>query len=84
MFRKGTTLLRKKVKLADGKSLSLIVPVFDDIIGDKFWEINPELLDSKLKVTDPLDIGDNMNHTLVQYQIDKHSKRKEGAKRKRE
>ncbi|XP_065086136.1 probable tRNA(His) guanylyltransferase [Ochlerotatus camptorhynchus] len=82
MFRKGTTLLRKKVKLTDGKSLSLTVPIFDDMIVDKFWEIHPELLDSKLNDTDPLDIGDNINHILLQYQIEKHNKRKEGPERK--
>lgn len=82
MFRKGTTLLRKKVKLADGKSLSLIVPVFEDMIGDKFWETHTELLDSKVKHSDPLDLGDTINHSVVQFQIEKHNKRKEGMKRK--
>nr|XP_019563226.2 probable tRNA(His) guanylyltransferase [Aedes albopictus] len=84
MYRKGTVLLRKKVTVADNKSLSLIVPIFDDMIGDKFWQTHPELLDGKAKSNDPFDIGADIEHVLVQYQIEKHNKRKEGMKRKHE
>lgn len=84
MYRKGTVLLRKKVTVADNKSLSLIVPIFDDMIGDKFWQTHPELLDGKAKSNDPFDIDADIEHVLVQYQIEKHNKRKEGMKRKHE
>ncbi|XP_001657323.2 probable tRNA(His) guanylyltransferase [Aedes aegypti] len=84
MFRKGTVLLKKKTAVADNKSLSLIVPLFDDMIGDKFWQTHPELLDGKLKQNNPLDIGGDIDHVLVQYQIEKHNRRTEGMKRKHE
>lgn len=45
MFKKGTTLVRKKVKIpgTDSKRL-VIVPLFVDIIRDTFWKIHSELL----------------------------------------
>ncbi|XP_062536614.1 probable tRNA(His) guanylyltransferase [Armigeres subalbatus] len=84
MFRKGTILLRKKVAVTDDKTLSLIVPLFEDMIGDNFWKNHPELLDSTFKFEDPFKLGGDIDHVLVQYQIEKHNKRKEGMKRKNE
>ncbi|XP_013111324.1 probable tRNA(His) guanylyltransferase [Stomoxys calcitrans] len=43
MFRKGTILLRKRVQVTDSKR-QLIVPIYDDLIRDKFWKTHPELL----------------------------------------
>lgn len=43
MFKKGTTLLRKKVA-----KNTVIVDFFEDMIQDKFWKVNhPELLENK-------------------------------------
>ncbi|XP_067640696.1 probable tRNA(His) guanylyltransferase isoform X2 [Eurosta solidaginis] len=48
IFRKGTTLLRKRVKLmekyGDDIYRTLIVPLHDDMICDKFWKEHSELL----------------------------------------
>ncbi|XP_075156109.1 tRNA-histidine guanylyltransferase [Haematobia irritans] len=43
MFRKGTILLRKRVNVGENKR-QLIVPIYDDLIRDKFWKSHPELL----------------------------------------
>lgn len=48
MFRKGTILLRKKVDVPNSKSVrQLIVPIFDDLIQEKFWKTHHELLEKK-------------------------------------
>lgn len=48
MYRKGTTLLRKKVKL-DGmdNAKQLVVPLHVDMIREKFWTEHHEILDKK-------------------------------------
>lgn len=79
MFRKGTTLLRKKVKLTNDKKLSLIVPIFEDMIDDSFWTRHPEILSGKSDSADCYELGDNKEHVLIQYQIEKHKKRRPGA-----
>ncbi|XP_034943148.1 probable tRNA(His) guanylyltransferase [Chelonus insularis] len=47
IFRKGTTLIRKYVPDEGSKVKCIITPIYDDIIGDKFWEEHPEILESK-------------------------------------
>ena len=56
-YRKGTTLLRKSVADENGKMKKTVVPYVDDIIGDRFWRENPEILGlKKSKIpTDPKD-----------------------------
>lgn len=46
IFKKGTTLLRKKVKHPmKRKAKQIVLPVNVDIIGDNFWTQNSEVLD---------------------------------------
>ncbi|XP_011311522.1 probable tRNA(His) guanylyltransferase [Fopius arisanus] len=47
MFRKGTTLFRDSVQGTDGRTRQQVVSHFDDIIGDKFWNGHPEILQAK-------------------------------------
>ncbi|XP_036139667.1 probable tRNA(His) guanylyltransferase [Monomorium pharaonis] len=51
MFRKGTTLIRKLVVDGTGRLKSAIVPLIDDIIGDRFWKENPEVIGLKSLAT---------------------------------
>lgn len=44
IYRKGTTLIRKKIKNESGKSKVEIVALSESIIDDKFWIENPHLL----------------------------------------
>ncbi|KAG8281607.1 tRNA-histidine guanylyltransferase 1-like [Homalodisca vitripennis] len=46
-FKKGTSLVRKLIKQPGRKIELFAVPLHCDIIGDKFWEENPEILDCK-------------------------------------
>ncbi|XP_014260018.1 probable tRNA(His) guanylyltransferase [Cimex lectularius] len=47
MFRKGTTLVRKSVVFPnETKPKAVIVPLHCDIIKDKFWQENDEILNS--------------------------------------
>lgn len=46
MYRKGTILLRKKVKIDDTKKAKqFIVPLHVDMIKEKFWIEHNEILD---------------------------------------
>lgn len=52
IFRKGTTLIRKLVPDGPGGRLKpAVVPIVDDIIGDRFWKENPEVLGLKSLAT---------------------------------
>lgn len=46
MFRKGTILLNKKVKV-DDQMKNLVVPLYDDLIREKFWKEHDEILTRK-------------------------------------
>ncbi|XP_043277177.1 probable tRNA(His) guanylyltransferase [Venturia canescens] len=50
-FRKGTTLLRKIVTDESGKTKKMVVPFIGDIIGERFWRDNPEILGLKKQKT---------------------------------
>ncbi|XP_058442807.1 probable tRNA(His) guanylyltransferase [Malaya genurostris] len=76
MFRKGTILLRKRINLIDSHKHTLIVPCFEDMIKEDFWNRHPELLDEKLQNVNAYDIGDRINHVLVLYQMEKYKQRK--------
>ncbi|XP_001605413.2 probable tRNA(His) guanylyltransferase [Nasonia vitripennis] len=47
VYRKGTTLLRKLVAHGNGRLKPTVVPLVDDIIGDRFWKENPEVIGLK-------------------------------------
>lgn len=48
MFRKGTILMTKQIKIEGSKSKKkVVVPVYDDLIREKFWLDHDELLDRK-------------------------------------
>lgn len=45
MYRKGTTLLRKKIRHpTHGKMRLVVLPLHVDMIQDSFWLENPEIL----------------------------------------
>ncbi|XP_053948524.1 probable tRNA(His) guanylyltransferase [Anastrepha ludens] len=73
MFRKGTILLRKRVKTTgeDGLNRQLIIPYHDDMIREKFWKEHSELL-GKYKPGDYLCTTDDIS-TILSYQIKKLS-----------
>lgn len=52
MYRKGTILLRKKVLMPKTNEVTqqLIIPVYDDLISEKFWKDHPELLGKEKNV----------------------------------
>jgi len=65
LFRKGTTLIRKLVPDGTGKLRSAVVPLIDDIIGDRFWKENPEVIGLKSLVTyQPPNLANNINNTM--------------------
>ncbi len=48
MYRKGTILLRKKVKIDGMKNAKqLVVPMHVDMIREQFWTEHSEILDKK-------------------------------------
>jgi tRNA(His) guanylyltransferase len=47
IFRKGTILLKKQVELPEGRKRKLVIPIYDDLIRDKFWKDHDELLEKK-------------------------------------
>lgn len=47
MFRKGTILLTKQIKVDGDKKKKIVVPIYDDLIRDKFWTDHDELLEKK-------------------------------------
>ncbi|XP_043504433.1 probable tRNA(His) guanylyltransferase [Polistes fuscatus] len=65
MFRKGTTLLRKLVPDVTGRLKPVVVPLIDDIIGDRFWKENPEVIGLKSLATyQPPIINNAMKNTI--------------------
>jgi len=48
-----------------GKLRSAVVPLIDDIIGDRFWKENPEVIGLKSLVTyQPPNLANNINNTM--------------------
>lgn len=47
MFRKGTILVTKQIKLDGDKKKKTVIPIYDDLIREKFWIENDELLERK-------------------------------------
>lgn len=64
MFRKGTTLIRKLVGDNAGKLKSTVISFVVDIIGDRFWKENPEIIGLKSMATyQPPNQINNVNNT---------------------
>lgn len=65
LFRKGTTLIRKLVPVGNGRLKPAVVPLVDDIIGDRFWKENPEVIGLKSLATyQPPNLTNNIANTL--------------------
>lgn len=47
MFRKGTILVTKQIKVDADKKRKVVIPIYDDLIQEKFWRDNDELLEKK-------------------------------------
>lgn len=47
IFRKGTILLFKQIQINEKKVKKCIVPIYDDLIKEKFWNEHDELLEKK-------------------------------------
>lgn len=76
MYRKGTTLLRKKVKIEGMKNAKqFIVPLHIDMIRDKFWTDHCEILDKTSPQAYEFEKNEDNESTtisrLIQLQIDK-------------
>lgn len=71
MYRKGTILLSKNVKVPslNGKRNQIIVPFFTDLIRNPFWEEHSEIL-PRSKIPEYLLDEEQLNHPLVQKQFD--------------
>jgi len=62
LFRKGTTLIRKLVPDGTGRLKSAVIPLVDDIISDRFWKENPEVIGLKSLATYQLpNLTNNVN-----------------------
>lgn len=75
MYRKGTILLRKKVKIDDmNKAKQFIVPLHVDMIREKFWTEHNEILDKKPAQVYEFDKKDDVASiipSLVKMQVKK-------------
>ncbi|KAJ6638986.1 putative tRNA(His) guanylyltransferase [Pseudolycoriella hygida] len=73
MYRKGTILLRKKVKTSEMKNRrQLIVPLHVDMIKEKFWTEHNEILDKKPSQNYEFEkTVEELIPKLVQLQIEK-------------
>lgn len=47
MFRKGTILLTKQIKIDGDRKKKMPIPIYDDLIKEKFWKDHDELLERK-------------------------------------
>lgn len=47
IFRKGTILLSKQIELDGEKRKKVVVPIWDDLIKETFWQEHDELLEKK-------------------------------------
>lgn len=77
MYRKGTILLPKNVKVTslNEKRNQIIVPFFTDLIRNPFWQKHSEILPRGKTPEHVLD-EEQLNHPLVQKQFDVLIKRR--------
>lgn len=47
MYRKGTILLTKQIKIDENRTRKIVIPIYDDLIKEKFWKEHDELLPRK-------------------------------------
>lgn len=47
MYRKGTILVTKQIKIDGDKKKKVVIPIHDDLIKEQFWTENDELLERK-------------------------------------
>lgn len=65
LFRKGTTLIRKLMPNGMGRLKPAVVPLVDDIIGDRFWKENPEIIGLKSLATyQPPNLTNSVKNTM--------------------
>lgn len=70
MFKKGTILLRKQVRVPRSDKLkTLICPFYEDMIRDEFWVRNDELLEKKKPKK--LEMNENDVPLILKKQIDR-------------
>lgn len=83
MYRKGTILLRKYVRVPclNGKRNQIMVPFFTDLIRDPFWQQHTEIL-TKSTVPDYALDDEQSQHPLVEKQFDVLHKRKSASTEK--
>lgn len=77
MFRKGTILMQKTIKVGEKKQ-KFIVPIFEDLIGDDFWLRHPEILGKQTNPGAIYELGENANQPIILYQLEKYEKRSYG------
>lgn len=71
MYRKGTILIRKSVKVpVVDKTVQLVVPFFTDLIQDKFWLDHPEILTKEKP--NFYELGELAEHSLMQKQFERY------------
>lgn len=65
LFRRGTTLIRKLVPDGTGRLKPAVVPLVDDIINDRFWKENPEVIGLKSLATyQPPNLANSIKNTM--------------------
>lgn len=47
MYRKGTILLTKQIRLEGDRKRKVVIPIYDDLIKETFWTEHDELLEKK-------------------------------------
>ncbi|KAB0798192.1 hypothetical protein PPYR_09242 [Photinus pyralis] len=68
MFRKGTILLRKKIKNPHRDKLhQVVLPIFEDMMHDEFWIQHPEILSNI--PNEGYNLGEGDVHELVELQF---------------
>lgn len=69
MFKRGTILLRGQV-IIENKNFKVIADVHEDMLKDKFWTINANLLADK-KAGKPIVIVENLTDIIKEQVGDK-------------
>lgn len=75
MYRKGTILVRKNVRIKklNDKKCPLIVPLFVDLIQDQFWSEHSEILSEEK--TQEMELNDELlENSLVKKQLERYDR----------
>lgn len=75
MYRKGTILVRKnvRVKTLNNKKCQLIVPLFTDLIQERFWSDHPEILSEEKSQEFALS-DDLLENSLIKKQLERYDR----------